>query len=185
MTGWGAPASSDDARHPETGIVQTHGQLGHQGLGPQGEIDEAGTCDFGGEAEVREGGIRPQGLADGGGDLPGGLLQRFGQGQGTVGLEVAEFGPGGRRQLGIEGLARLPGGLGGLREGALHGGRQPGLERTEDRQHGEIRRVVAGMVEVLIMPLHPLQALALPSGSGEGMAEALRKLRLDGSWLLN
>lgn len=108
-----------------------------------------------GETEGREGGIRPQGLADGGGDLPGGSLERSGQGQGTVGLEVAEFGPGGRRQLGIEGLARLPGGLRGLRECALHGGRQPGVERTEDRQHGEIRRVAAGRFKALIMPLHP------------------------------
>ena len=79
-------------RNPEPWIRQPGGHLSGQGLGPQAQVEEARAGNFRLQAEGGEGGIGLQTgrdlLSDGTGLQP----QRLGQGQGPIGLEVAEFG---------------------------------------------------------------------------------------------
>jgi hypothetical protein len=65
------------------------------------------------------------------------LPQGLGQGQGAVGLKVAEFGFTGRRQLGIKPLASCLGRGCLLGKGPLHRRAQLGFEGVGDAQHGQ------------------------------------------------
>ena len=118
-------------------IPKPRGHRRRQLLRADREVDEAGPGDLGLQAEVGEGGIRLQLLHDRVGDLAGRLLQGFGQGQGAVGLEIAELRFARRRQLRIEPGPRC--GLPGLRKGSLHCTAQLGVKGVGDAQHGQQR----------------------------------------------
>ena len=141
-----APRVLGGSGHPQARIREPFRHLGREPLGPQGEVDEAGAGDHRLQAELREGRIGRQLLHDRLGDLAGRLPQGLGQGQGAIGLEVAELRLAGRCQLGIEGLGRS-GQKGlfqlglhiGLFEGPLHRRAQLGFQEMGDAQHGEGR----------------------------------------------
>ena len=88
VKGCGSPRQ----RNPEPWIGQPGGHLSGQGLGPQAQVEETRAGDLRLQTEGGEGGIGLQTgrdlLSDGTGLQP----QRLGQGQGPIGLEVAEFG---------------------------------------------------------------------------------------------
>ena len=139
------------ARHTQARIAKAGLQLGRQPLGPQGEVDEAGSSNLGLQAELSKVRIGRKLLHDRRGNSPGRLAQGFGQGQGPIGLEVAEFRLRRWGQLGIEGLARL-------REGPLHSCQKLALQGMENGQHGnggpQWRQALA-----VIIPLQPAAGL--------------------------
>ena len=113
-------------------LSETGGHLSAEPFRTQGEVDEAGAGDLRLQAELTEGGIGLKLRHDRLGDLTGRLAQGLGQGQGAIGLEVAELGLAGRDQLGIEGPGRL-------RQGPLHRRAQLGFQEMGGAQHGQRR----------------------------------------------
>ena len=111
---------------------------------------------------------------DGCGDLAGGLPQRFGQGQGAIGLEITEFRLAGWAQGWIQGLAVGPGRGGQLREGLVDRRQELLLEVIGDAKHGQ----GAGSAVVTGFD-HPSQALKrmLKSSQGLRVTGALLEIR--------
>ena len=124
-------------RHPQPRVPQPPAQFGRQQLGPQGEIEEAGPGDLRRQAQGGKGRISLQLGQQRRGHLPGSLLQGFGQGQGAIGLKIAEFGLARRHQLGIQAATGGDRRGGRRREGPLQGRAQLAIESLGEAEHGQ------------------------------------------------
>ena len=124
------------AGHAKTGVRESGHHLRRQALRPEGEVDETGAGDLRLQAQLCKSWIRLQLGHDRRGDRPRRLAEGLGQGQGAVGLKVAEFRLAGGGQLRIQGGAgRLSCGR-RLGEGPLHRRAQLGLQGLGDAKHG-------------------------------------------------
>ena len=117
-----------NGRNAQAWIAASLAHLCGQHRGFQGDVDEPRPCDL---WCLRQGGklwVVVQLFNDGCGDLPRCLLERLGQGEGTVGLEITKFRLAGWAQGWIQ-LAV------GLRKCLLHGCAQLGLQGLGNAQH--------------------------------------------------
>ena len=125
-----------DGRNAKPLIAQAGGHFRSQALGSDREVDEPRACDLRLQAQLGERRIRLQLLDHGRGDLTRCLLQRLGQWQSTVGLEIPEFGLARWRQLRVQAsFPRLSPGLG---ERPLHRTAQLCFKGVGDAEHGRI-----------------------------------------------
>ncbi len=121
-----------DGCHAKAGIADALAHFSRQHLRFDRQVDESRPSDLRRGAERHERFVRLQLLGDGCCDGAGGLLERFGQGQGAVGLKVAELGFAGWSQGRIEGAI-------GVWECPRHGSDKLLLEGLGEAQHGRDR----------------------------------------------